>query len=526
MSAPPDAREPALPDVLEPVPTRLNLAEHCLGLGAGSPRDPAATALVVVRDRTDPAAGAQSWTFAELDAAVRACAKGLSDIGIRVGDRVLLRLGNVAEFPIAWFGAMATGAVAVPTSSQLTSEEACWIAGDSGAVAILGDLPADSALPRVATATIREWVAGGEQAAYRDTDLDEPAFLVYTSGTSADPKGVLHAHRSVWGRRPMYAGWHDMRAGDVVLHAGALNWTYTLGVGLTDPWAVGAGAVVYGGERDPGVWQRIIETFGASVFAAVPGVYRQWLRAGVRREALGTLRHALVAGEALTPALREDWVSRTGVELHEALGMSEISTFVSSGPAVPARAGSPGRAQPGRRIAVLPVNGGESPCAAGESGLLAVHRSDPGLMLGYWQRPEEDAATRRGEWFVTSDLVHLDADGYVHHHGRNDDVITALGHRVSPLEVERVLERHPAVAEVAVAEAVVREGVSVVAAFVVPSDPDAPGGMDPEPLLAHAREHLAGYKCPRAIVWVAGLPRTANGKVLRRALSARVAPPE
>lgn len=511
---------------MDPVPDRLNLAQHCLGLGPAHPRDPDEVALVVVHAGVDPRADAERWTFRQLDLAVRSCARALSDSGFEPGERIVLRMGNTAEFPILWFGAMAAGLVAVPTSSQLTAEEAGWIAADSGAVAVAGDLPIDSPVPRIGSAQVREWALRGRPGRYAPTSAQDPAFLVYTSGTTAEPKGVLHAHRSVWGRRPMYAGWHDMRPGDVVLHAGALNWTYTLGVGLTDPWAVGATAVVYAGERDPGVWQRIVKAFGATVFAAVPGVYRQWLRAGVDAASLRSLRHALAAGEALSPTLRQEWVAATEVEIHEALGMSEISTFVSSGPTVPARAGSPGRAQPGRRIAVLPLDGGQTPCAPGTSGLLAVHRSDPGLMLGYWRRPDEDAATMRGDWFVTGDVVHLDGDGYMHHHGRNDDVITALGHRVSPLEVERVLEAHPAVADVAVAEAVVREGVSVVAAFVVPADPDAPEGLDPEPILAHARSHLAAYKCPRQITWVDSLPRTANGKVLRRSLAVRAALPE
>jgi acyl-coenzyme A synthetase/AMP-(fatty) acid ligase len=139
-------------------------------------------------------------------------------------------------------------------------------------------------------------------------------------------------------------------------------------------------------------------------------------------------------------------------------------------------------------------------------------------MLGYWERPEEDTAAWRGEWFVSGDLVHVDEDGYVHHHGRADDVMTSMGYRVSPLEVERVLARHPAVADVAVAEAVVRDdGLRVVTAFVVP---EAGVPFDADDLLGHAREHLAAYKCPREVRVVDSLPRTSNGKVVRRVLAA------
>jgi acyl-coenzyme A synthetase/AMP-(fatty) acid ligase len=202
--------------------------------------------------------------------------------------------------------------------------------------------------------------------------------------------------------------------------------------------------------------------------------------------------------------------------LYEALGMSEISTYISSSPEVPPKPGSPGRPQLGRSVAILPVEGGTSPVAPGETGLLAVHRSDPGLMLGYWNRPEEEAQAFRGEWFIGGDLAKRDEDGYIWFAGRNDDVMNAFGYRVSPQEVESVLLRHPAVAEAGVAEVKVREDVSIIVAFIVPAEG---AGRDPAAILDHAAVHLARYKLPREVVFVDALPRTANGKVIRRQLS-------
>jgi acyl-coenzyme A synthetase/AMP-(fatty) acid ligase len=195
--------------------------------------------------------------------------------------------------------------------------------------------------------------------------------------------------------------------------------------------------------------------------------------------------------------------------------MSECSTYISSSPSVPVKPGSPGKPQAGRRVAILPQHGGDAPLPPGQTGLLAVHRSDPGLMLGYLNRPEEEAAVWRGEWFCGGDLAAMDEDGYVWFHGRADDVMTAMGYRVSPQEVEAVMARHPDVAEVAVAELQVRDDVAVIAAFVVPRPGAAP---DREALLAHARRHLAAYKAPREVVFVGNLPRSANGKVIRRLL--------
>ena len=318
--------------------------------------------------------------------------------------------------------------------------------------------------------TSRACCARRPRAAYADTAADDPAFLIYTSGTTASPKGVLHAQRSAFGRRPMYQGWYGIGPDDRMLHAGAFNWTFTLGTGLTDPWANGATAIIYTGEKDPALWPRLIAQTGATLFAGVPGVYRQMLKyANPARDDLGALRHGLMAGETPPPGLFEEWEARTGRPLYEALGMSEISTYVSSGPGVPRKPGAVGKAQPGRRVAVLPIDGGTEPLPAGEEGLLAVHRSDPGpdaRLLAAARRRR--AQVYRGDWFVGGDLAVIDAEGYVFHRGRANDLMKALGYRVSPLEVEAALAEHPSVAEVACAEVKVRADVSVIAAFVVP----------------------------------------------------------
>lgn len=503
-------------------PARFNMARYCLQAAARTTPDK--VALIVVSDAGTSVEAAEHWTYAQLDEAVRRTAAGLRRLGLEAGARLMIRMGNTSDYALLFFGAIAAGCVPLPSSAQLTEEEAAFLLADSGArlLAVADELtirppPGVQVLGMTDVAALR---VGHEPLDYADTAAADPAFLIYTSGTTGQPKGVLHAQRSAWGRRPMYQGWYGICPDDVILHAGAFNWTYTLGVGLTDPWANGATAVLYNGPRDVTVWPTLMEKYRATLFAAVPGLYRQILKYNdLRAYDLSSLRHGLTAGEALSTALLEQWRATTGKALYEALGMSECSTYISSAPGEPVKPGSPGKAQPGRCVAALPVEGGEEPLPPGETGLLAVHRSDPGLMLGYWNRPEEEELVYRGEWFLGGDLVHFDADGYMIYHGRNDDVMNAMGYRVSPLEVEHCLSRHPAVAEVAVTELSVREGVSVIAAFVVPRDPDEPDGMDAAPLLAHAHAHLAGYKCPREIIFVDSLPRTANGKVRRRDLA-------
>ena len=495
---------------------RFNLAWHCLGRQAAERGGKTA---LIIADSKD---SLRSFTYAELDGMVRRLAGGLVESGLERGDRVMIRAANDVEFILAFFAVTAVGCVAQPASLMLTAEEALALAADSGAAAIFLE-DADSK-ERTVFSHLRVFdrdetlrlAAAAAPADYADTEADDPAYLVFTSGSTAEPKGVLHAHRVVIGRRPMHADWLGLGEDDVVLHAGNLNWTYTLGVGVLDPFACGATGALYAGERDPAIWPAVIGRTGATIFAAVPSVYRQMLKYGaLSPRKLRRLRHGVTAGEALPPDLLARWREATGTWLYEALGMSEISTYVSSRPGDDIRPGSPGRPQRGRRVAVLPVEGGTEPLPRGAVGLLAVHRSDPGLMLGYWNRPAEEAAAFRGEWFIGGDLAEFDADGFVWHRGRNDDLMNAFGYRVSPLEVEKVLASHPDVADVAAAERKVADGVSVIAAFVVPKPDRAP---EEAALITHCAERLAAYKRPRKIVFVSEIARTPNGKVSRRRL--------
>lgn len=497
-------------------PTRFNIARHCLAENARIRGDK--TALILVGE-----AGEMRLTFAEADLAVRRLAAGLQSLGLEPGARIMIRMANDIDYALTYFATLAAGFIALPSSAQLTPREAEFLLDNSGAEAV-------AASDELA----REWTPPGKVQLldpsrlaelksfkpiedYADTTADDPAYLVYTSGTTGRPKGVLHGHRAAWGRRPMYEGWLGLTEQDVMLHAGALNWTYTLGVGLVDPWAQGASTILYNGPRDIQIWPRLIRRYRATLFAAVPTLYRQILKyADFNAETFASLRHGCTAGEALAPALLAEWQERTGKPLYEALGMSEISTYISTGPGMEIRPGSPGKPQAGRRVAILPIEGGTEPLPAGEIGLLAVHRSEPSLMLGYWNRPEEEAVVFRGDWFVGGDLASIGPDGYLWHHGRNDDVMNAMGYRVSPVEVEAALAEHPAIAEVAVTEIRVRGDVSVIAAFILPREGQKPLPVELE---AFAHERLAGYKCPREWRFISALPRTANGKVQRKKLS-------
>ncbi len=489
-----------------PCPRPFNMAAHTFAPARAAP---GRTALEIL---DGPGRVRASYSHGALADLVRRTAGGLAQAGLRPGDRVLLRIGNSLEFPLLFFAANALGAVPVPTSTQLTEPEVQAIIEDLGPRLVCvgpGVAPPASARMPVLGPEALARLALGPPAEFAATDPDAPAYMVYTSGTKGRPKGVVHAQRAAWARRMMWTGWYGLTPQDRVLHAGAMNWTYTLGAGLTDPWAIGATALVYAGPPERHVWPALAAAHGASIFAAAPGVYRQMLGAPDLGRGFARLRHGLSAGDALAPSVAAAWSGATGKPIYEALGMSEVSTYISFGPDAPPVPGRCGRPQPGRRVAVLDASG--APAARGEDGDLAVATRDPGLMLGYWSAAAGSHEPVRGDWFVTGDRARMAPDGTVTYLGRPDDLLNAGGYRVSPVEIETVLAAHPGVRDAAALERGIGEGAAILAALYVP----AAGPVPEAELAAHCARHLARYKCPRSFQAVESLPRSANGKLLR-----------
>ncbi len=490
-------------DPFPPCPVPFNLAAHVLSRADEMP-DKVALAVLGLT-------GAERWSFGRLKAAVLGTGTGLLQAGLVPGDRVLMRLGNTVEFPIAYLGAIAVGLVPVPTSSQLTEREVAGIIDTVSPGVILRD-------PEITCpATPTPVIGPDELDAMRDLppaefemgDPNRMAYIIYTSGTSGIPRAVMHAHRAIWARQMMMTGWYGLRESDRLCHAGAFNWTYTLGTGLMDPWTMGATALIPAPGIDPVQLPLLMKRHDATIFAAAPGVYRKFLKDDATLD-LPRLRHGLSAGEKLPDSIRARWETATGTKVFEAYGMSECSTFISAAPGHATPMGTLGYPQPGRRVAIL---GEDGPVPLGEEGIIAVHRSDPGLMLGYLGAPEATARKFRGDWFLTGDHASMAEDGAITYLGRADDMMNAGGFRVSPIEVESVLNHHPGITQAAVTDIEVKADARLIMAFYT-----APEALDPGELQAYAAERLAGYKCPRGFFHLDMLPTGANGKILRREL--------
>ena len=483
-----------------PAPQPFNMAAHVLRHAADLAQKVALS--IVAPDCS------QDWTYAQIEAAVRGCATGLLNLGLKAGDRVILRLGNTADFPITYLACIAVDLIPVPLSAQLTAPEVAKISANIRPALTIqsDDMPVASG--SVLPADLLQSLYNNLPAAYTFGDPNRPAYIIHTSGTSGQSRGVIHAHRAVWARQMMWDGWYGLRPSDRLLHAGAFNWTYTLGTGLMDPWAIGATALIPADGIEASTLPALLAQYDATIFAAAPGVYRRMLRAEI--PVLPHLRHGLSAGEKLPEDTATLWRKSTGTAVHEAFGMSECSTFISGSPARPAPAGASGYPQAGRDVAII-QNG--QPVPAGETGTIAIHRTDQGLMLGYLNAPEETAAKYDGDWFLTGDMGQLDAQGAVIYAGRADDMMNAGGFRVSPIEVEDALTAHPLIHEAAATEIKIKQDVCVIAAFYTSQDM-----ISEEQLSAFCAENLAGYKRPRLFIRVENLPRGANNKLLRRVL--------
>jgi acyl-coenzyme A synthetase/AMP-(fatty) acid ligase len=490
-----------------PCPAPFNLAAHVL---TKADENADKTALSVISTT-----GADSWSYRRLKQAILGVGTGLLRRGYQPGDILLMRLGNTVDFPIAYLGAIAVGLVPVPTSAMLTTPEVARMIAQLRPRAVLRD-------PAVACPEVTD--LGCDEVCTRDLDMmhtlpaarfhmgdpNRLAYLIYTSGTSGQPRAVMHAHRAIWARQMMHQGWYGLRADDRLLHAGAFNWTFTLGTGLMDPWTAGATALIPAADVSISALPGLLAQHEATLFAAAPGVYRKILQDHTTLD-LPSLRHGLAAGEKLSAAIRQHWAQATGGKpIFEAYGMSECSTPISACPDYPATEGALGRPQTGR---ILSLRNEDGPVKIGEDGVISIHKSDPGLMLGYFEAPDATARRFDGDWFLTGDHGVMDVSGQIHYTGRADDMMNAGGYRVSPLEVEAALHGAPGVNALAVTDVEVKADACLIVGFYTANEP-----LDPETLSEFAQTRLARYKQPRVWVHVDAMPTNPNGKLSRQKL--------
>jgi 2-aminobenzoate-CoA ligase len=477
------------------------------------------------------APGGLSWTYADLQRQANRIANVLVDeLGLVPGNRVLLRAANNPMLVACWFAVIKAGGIAVATMPLLRAKELGQIIEKGQVTHALCDaaLRADLDIAAAQQPLLRQLVCFGDDSAdglatrmTRQPDrfdnvataADDICLLAFTSGTTGQPKATMHFHRDVMASCVCFPP-HVLKAtaDDVFIGSPPLAFTFGLG-GLTlFPMSVGASTVLLEKASPPDLLDAIGH-FGATVLFTAPTSYRAMAAAARERELSvplgGSLRKCVAAGEALPAATRAMWRDATGIEIIDGIGATEMLHIFISADEAHARPGATGVAVPGYRACVMDADG--VPVPRGTIGRLAV-KGPTGCRYLADARQTNYVS---GGWNYTGDAYLEDADGYFHYQSRTDDMIISAGYNIAAPEVEEVLLTHPLVAECAVIGVPDGERGQIVKAFVVLREPHAEASVTVRTLQDFVKAAVAPYKYPRAIEFLAALPRTETGKLQR-----------
>ncbi len=449
----------------------------------------------------------RDWFFGELIA----CSAGLSGAfaarGVRRGDVVMMLVGNRIEWVLSLLACWRMGAVALPCSTQLRRHDLEVRVGAADPKLCVGEETLLAELPGgVATMNMDEVAAALDEdrpqetpAAVEEMDAEDPALIVFTSGTTGEPRGVVHAYRYLEGQQGQAEHWLGSRKGELVWCTTATGWSKSARNVFLAPWLTGAAAVIHEGRFDPAERLDLAESLGVNVLCQAPTEYRMLAKRTALRP-LPSLRRMVSAGEPLEAETIAAFRETMGLEPADGYGQTETGHISGNLAGDPVRPGSMGRPLPGLETRIV----------EGELQLRAA--SSPTFFSRYL-----DGERFEGEWWHTGDLVREDDDGYLHFEGRGDDIILSSGYRIGPFEVESALLSHPAVAEAAAVAAPDPERGAVVRAIVVPRDRE-PGEDLARELQEHCKRETAPYKFPRIVEFASELPKTHSGKIKRAEL--------
>jgi acetyl-CoA synthetase/medium-chain acyl-CoA synthetase len=474
-------------------------------------------------------------TFADLRNQSNRIANVLAGLGIKRDDGVMLVLPRITLWQAAYIGALKAGAMVIPCVSMLREKDLAYRANHSGATAIIAgldsaELVADlrsqcpsikyyllAASPRPGWTSLRELMnQASADFAPAQTRGHEPAICYYTSGTTKEPKAVLHGHAYIHAHRFTGSAWLDLKPTDLHWTTSDTGWAKAAYGVIFGPWMNGITTFMYNGRFDPRRELELLQRYRVTTFCAPPTEFRMLVKEALASYKLPALRHCTAAGEPLNPEVIEVWRDHYNLLIHDGYGQTETTLVAANLPGMEIRPGSMGRPFLGLDVRVLDENLNE--CKEGEVGQIAVRvkpHKPPSIMLEYWQNPEENAAVFRGDFYLTGDQAYRDADGYLWFVGRTDDVITSAGYRIGPFEVESALLEHPAVMESAVVASPDPDRGSIVKAFVRCKIGVEVGDALAEELQDHVKRVTAPYKYPREIEFVDDLPKTVSGKIRR-----------
>jgi len=458
----------------------------------------------------DSGGNRRDWYFGELIAQSAGLSGAFAARGVRRGDVVMTLVGNRVEWVLSLLACWRMGAIALPCSTQLRRQDlALRVAAANptlcvGEEALLAELPGGietMAMDEVG-ATLDEDRPQETPAAIEAMGAEDPALIVFTSGTTGEPRGVVHAYRYLQGQQGQAEHWFGSRKGELAWCTTATGWSKSARNVFLAPWLTGAAAVIHDGRFDPAERLDFAEGLGINVLCQAPTEYRMLAKRAALRP-LPALRRMVSAGEPLEAETIVAFREGLGLEPADGYGQTETGHISGNHVGETIRPGSMGKPLPG--IATRIVEGEMQ---------LRVD-SSPTFFSRYL-----DGERFEGEWWSTGDLVREDDEGYLYFEGRDDDIILSSGYRIGPFEVESALLSHPDVAEAAAVAAPDPERGAVVRAIVVPRE-RAPSDELARELQDHCKRQTAPYKFPRIVEFTTELPKTSTGKIKRAELRQR-----
>jgi len=488
----------------------------------------------------DAAGHERRVTYGEIVDGTRRFGSALVALGVKKGDPVMHILPRLPEAHMAQLGTFVAGGVAVPCSEMLKEKEIAFRSQASGAKVIVADVSTAETVEAVRGQCPLEtfvligsdrprdgWTRFEDLLAKSDPDVervpltsDDPMTINFTSGTTGNPKPVVHKHRWMYCHHRITARyWYDADENDIVWATTAPGWAKwywsPIGVSLTS----GATQLMYNGRFDGERYLELLEKYKVTKLCATPTEYRLFAQLPTMSGHEIVLEDALSAGEPLNVEPIEAFKRAFGVTIRDGYGQTESVCLVCNLPGMPVKPGAMGMPTPGPGVVLIDEEG--TPVPRGEVGEIALKPDSPAIFDGYWKAPALDAEAFSGGWYRTGDLARMDEDGYLFFEGRADDVILTSGYRIGPFEVEDALVSHPAVVEAAAVASPHRERGEIVKAFIILAEGYTPSDELTAELQDHVKSVTAPYKYPRAIEYVSELPKTMSGKIKRAELKTK-----
>ena len=479
----------------------------------------------------------KKFTFEELALASNKLANILKDFGVERGERVFIFLPRVPELFISFLGTIKIGAIAGTLFSAFQEKALADRLGNSGAKVLITNselkprvdkirrkLPELKHIITVDTDDFaKSFAHASGELHIAHMDPDDYAFMLYTSGTTGKPKGVVHVHRATL-QEHMTAKWVlDLKDEDTYWCTADPGWVTGIAYEILGSWSNGVAAVIYAGRFEPKRWYEILEKYKVSVWYTAPTAIRMLMAAGddlVKEHELRNLRHLCSVGEPLNPEAIK-WAIRVFKKpFHDTWWQTETGAIcIANYPSMDIKIGSMGKPIPGLAAAIVDDEGKE--VEDEKEGNIALKPKWPSMMHTIWKRPHKYASYFTHGWYLSGDRGWKDKDGYFWFVGRADDVIKTSGERVGPFEVESALVEHPAVVEAGVIGKPDPVRGEIIKAFVVLESGTKPSEKLKTELMEYVKKHLAGHSYPREVEFIDKLPKTRSGKIMRRILKAK-----